>query len=59
MEAFINVIKKHSKVQNKINDMLDRYNWLPYNYQSVIGYDALIENVFLIKIDKYNGYYNN
>ena len=50
MEAFINVIKKYSKVQNKINDMLDRYNRLPYNYQSVIGYDALIENVFLTEL---------
>ena len=25
--------------------MLDRYNRLPYNYQSKIGYDALIQNV--------------
>ena len=33
--------------------MLDRYNRLPYNYQSKIGYDSLIQNVFpkeLIKI---------
>ena len=34
MEDFINVIKKYPKVQIKINDMLDRYNRLPYNYQS-------------------------
>ena len=27
--------------------MLDRYNRLPYKYQSKIGYDALIQNVIL------------
>ena len=27
--------------------MLDRYNRLPYSYQSKIGYDTLIQNVFL------------
>ena len=27
--------------------MLDRYNRLPYNYQSQIGYDTLIQNVIL------------
>ena len=27
--------------------MLDGYNLLPYNYQSKIGYDTLIENVIL------------
>ena len=30
-----------------MNDMLDRYNRLPYNYQSKIGYDALIQNILL------------
>ena len=34
MEAFVNVIRKDSKVQAKINDMLDRYMTLPYKYQS-------------------------
>ena len=47
MDAFINVIKKDPKVRNKINDMLDRYNRLPYNYQTKIGYDTLIQNVLL------------
>ena len=47
MGAFINVIKKDPKVRIKINDMLDRYNRLPYNYQSKIGYDTLIQNVIL------------
>ena len=46
-EALINVIKKDSKVQIKINDMLERYNRLPYNIRSQIGYDALIQNVIL------------
>ena len=30
--------------------MLDRYNRLPYNYQSKIGYDTLIQNVILKEI---------
>ena len=47
MESFINVIKKDPQVRIKINDMLDRYNRLPSNYQSKIGYDTLIQNVIL------------
>ena len=47
MNDFLNVIKKDSQVQIKIIDMLDRYNKLPYKYQSKIGYDTLIQNVFL------------
>ena len=47
MDDFINVIKRDLKVQTKINDMLDRYNRLPYKYQSKIGYDTLIQNVIL------------
>ena len=27
--------------------MLDRYNRLPYNYQSKIGYETLTQNVIL------------
>ena len=37
MEAFINVIRKDTKVRVKINNALDRYMRLPYNYQSKIG----------------------
>ena len=47
MENFVNVNKKDPKVRIKINDMLDRYNRLLYNYQSEIGYDTLIQNVVL------------
>ena len=47
MDDFINAIRKDTKVQMKIKVMLDRYNRLPYNYQSKIGYDILIQNVFL------------
>ena len=47
MDAFVNVIRKHPKVYVKRNDMLDRYMRLPYNYQSKIGYDCLIQNVIL------------
>ena len=34
MIDFINVNKKDPEVRIKINDMLHRYNILPYNYQS-------------------------
>ena len=44
---FVNVIRKDPKVRIKINDMLDRYNRLPYKYQSKRGYDTLIQNVIL------------
>ena len=47
MNDFINVIKKDPKVRIKINDMLDKYNRLPCNYQPKIGYDTLIQNVIL------------
>ena len=39
--------QKNPQVQTKRNDMLDRYNRLPYNYQTKIGYDNLIQNVIL------------
>ena len=45
MDAFVNVIKKDPQVRIKINDMLDRYNGLSYNYESKKGYDTLIQNV--------------
>ena len=32
--------------------MLDRYNRLPYNYQSKIGYNSLIQNVILKELIK-------
>ena len=37
--------KNDPKVRNKINDMLDRYMKLPYNYQSKTGYDTFFQNV--------------
>ena len=37
---FVNVIRKDRKVRIKINDVLDRYKRLHYNYQSKIGYDT-------------------
>ena len=46
-DDFVIVFKKDPKRRNKVNDMLDRYNKLPYKYQSKIGYDALIHNVIL------------
>ena len=51
MEDFIKVIKKDSKVQNKLNIMLDRYASLPYNFQSKIGYNSLIQNVILKELN--------
>ena len=47
MDAFTNVIQKDPTVRNKINNMLDRFNRLPYNYQSKIGHYTLIQNVIL------------
>ena len=47
MDDFINVMKKSPKVQIKIKDMLDKCNRLPYNCESKIGYDTLIQNVLL------------
>ena len=47
MNIFVNLIEKETKVRNQINDMLDRYNKLPYNYHTKIGFDTLIQNVIL------------
>ena len=47
MEGFLNKIRKDPKVRVKINVILDRYMRLPFNYQSKIGYDTLIQNIFL------------
>ena len=55
MEAFVNVIREDPKVQVKINDMLNRYNNLPSNYQSKIGYDCLIQNIILKDLIKIMG----
>ena len=49
-DDFVNIIRKDPKVRVKINDMLDRLNRLPYNYQSKIGYDTLIQNVILTEL---------
>ena len=47
MEAFIKAIQKDPRVQNKINIMLDRYMSLPYDFQSKIGFNSLIQNFIL------------
>ena len=47
MDDFLNVTKKDPKVRIKVNDMLDRYNRLPYDYRSKIWFDTLIQNVIL------------
>ena len=47
MDDFIKIIKKDPQIRIKIKDMLDRNIRLPYNYQSKIGYDTLIRNVYL------------
>ena len=46
-DAFIKVIKKDPQVQNEINIILDRYMSLPYDFQSKIGYNSSVQNVFL------------
>ena len=47
MENFIKAIKKDKRIRNNINIMLDRYLSLPYEFQSRIGYDSLIQNIIL------------
>ena len=47
MEAFINVIKKDHFVCMEINNMLDRYNRLTYDYKIEIAYENLIQNIIL------------
>ena len=47
MDDFVNVFRRDPKVQIKIRDILDKNIKLPPNYQSEIGYDTLIQNVFL------------
>ena len=47
MENFIKAIKKDKRICNNINVMLDRYLALPYEFQSRIGYNSLIQNVIL------------
>ena len=47
MDDFIKAIKKDPKFCKNINIMLDRYMSLPYEFQSKIGYNSLIQNVIL------------
>ena len=47
MDALVNVYKKDPKVRIKRNATLYRYMKLPYNYQSNIAYDCLIQNFIL------------
>ena len=47
MDNFIKAIKKDKKFCSNINIMLDRYMALPYEFRSRIGYNSLIQNVFL------------
>ena len=47
MDGFLKAIKKDPKFCNIINIMLDRYMSLPYEFQSRIGYNSLIQNVIL------------
>ena len=46
-DALIKVIKKVPNVRNKINILLNRYNRLPHEFQSKIGYAILFQNVIL------------
>ncbi len=44
------LLKKIQKLGNNINIMLDRYLSLPYEFQSKIGYNSLIQNVILTEL---------
>ena len=48
MDQFLDVIKKDHFVCKKINNMLDRYNRLTYDYKTEIPYDNLIQNIFIL-----------
>ena len=50
MDDFINVIKKNSQVRIEIKIFLDKHNKLSSNYQSIKGYDTLIQKVVLEQI---------
>ena len=54
-DAFIKVIKQDPRVQNNINVMLDSYMSLPYDFQSKIGYNSLIQNVILKELINMTG----
>ena len=47
MNDFINVINKDSQIRIKINNLLHRYNRLPYIYQSKIESNKSTQNVIL------------
>ena len=47
MDDFIKAIKKDPKICKNINIMLNRYMSLPYEFQSKIGYNSLIQNIIL------------
>ena len=47
MDDFIKAIKKDPKNCKNINIMLKRYMSLPYEFQSKIGYNSLIQNIIL------------
>ena len=59
MDAFINVIKKDSQVQIKINDISDGFFRFLSIYRSKIGYDSMIQNVILKELLIITGYNNN
>ena len=47
MDDFLKAIKKDPKICKNINIMLNRYMSLPYEFQSKIGYNSLIQNIIL------------
>ena len=55
MHAFVTVIRKYPKVRNKTNDTFDRDMRLPYNDQSKICCDCLIQNIILKKLINITG----
>ena len=54
-DAFVKLNKKDPRVQNKMNVMLDRYMYLPYDFQSKKGYNSLIQNVILKELTNIMG----
>ena len=55
MDEFVIVTRKGPEVRVKIKYMLDTYKRLPLKYQSEIGCDSLIQNVFVKEVKNIKG----
>ena len=52
MDEFINIIEEDPLVCIKINNMLDKYKRLSYDYKNEIAYDNMIHKIILKELIK-------